>query len=100
MIDKPPPFQGLNIRIPIIISIEGGVYIMRYTIEYGVSGDGIIIYPRPYSIYLRGTIPHRCRAKCLGTFIHGKIQISGPLSWAPNKHMPFLDAMGFWRQYI
>ena len=25
-------------------------------IEYGVYGDLIIIYPKPYSIYLRGTI--------------------------------------------
>ena len=25
-------------------------------IEYGVYGDLIILYPKPYSIYLRGTI--------------------------------------------
>ena len=27
--------------------------------EYGVYGDLIIIYPKPYSIYLRGTIRFR-----------------------------------------
>ena len=37
--------------------------------EYGVYGDLIMLYPKPYSIYLRGTIG--CRAilssvKCLG----------------------------------
>ena len=26
------------------------------SIEYGVYGDHIILYPKPYSIYLRGTI--------------------------------------------
>ena len=25
-------------------------------IEYGVDGDLVIIYPKPYSIYLKGTI--------------------------------------------
>ena len=28
---------------------------METTMEYGVYGD-LIIYPKPYSIYLRGTI--------------------------------------------
>ena len=27
MINKPPPFKGLNIRVPIIIPIKGRVFI-------------------------------------------------------------------------
>ena len=33
-----------------------GVIVPLKWIEYGVYGDLIIIYPKPYSIYLRGTI--------------------------------------------
>ena len=33
-----------------------GVIIPLKLIEYGVYGDLIIMYPKPYSIYLRGTI--------------------------------------------
>ena len=33
-------------------------------IEYGVYGDFILIYPKPYSIYFRGTInPNRSLLK-------------------------------------
>ena len=32
-----------------------GIVPLKY-IEYGVYGDVIITYPKPYSIYLRGTI--------------------------------------------
>ena len=35
---------------------EGGSIVPLKYIEYGVYGDLIIIYPKPYSIYLRGTI--------------------------------------------
>ena len=31
-------------------------------IEHGVSGDLIVIYPKPYCIYLRGTIGFRASA--------------------------------------
>ena len=36
--------------------IEKGFIVPLKQIEYGVYGDFIIIYPKPYSIYLRGTI--------------------------------------------
>ena len=36
----------------------GCVVLLKY-IEYGVYGDLIILYPKPYSIYLRGTIGFR-----------------------------------------
>ena len=45
------------------------MHILRHTvivplkqIECGVYGDLIIIYPKPYSIYLRGTISPRQEA--------------------------------------
>ena len=52
------PFLGtLNIRCRITIGIQQGTIILTTTqIEYGIYGDLMIIYPKPYPIYLRGTI--------------------------------------------
>ena len=48
------------------------IHIIRKTsalrVEYGVCGDLIIIYPKPYSIYLRGTICHLCHIAKLPSF--------------------------------
>ena len=52
-----------------------GFIVLLKQIEYGVYGDLIIIYPKPYSIYLRGTIEFRVMA-C------GEIML-GPLAY-PN----------------
>ena len=35
--------------------VFGFMVTLKY-IEYGVYGDLIVIYPKPYSIYLRGTV--------------------------------------------
>ena len=42
-----------------IMKKKMGTTIWGLGIEYGVYGDLIIIYPQPYSIYLRGTIKLR-----------------------------------------
>ena len=34
-----------------------GLIVPLKQIEYGVDGDFIVIYPKPYFIYLRGSIP-------------------------------------------
>ena len=40
----------------IALAAAGILTIPLKYIEYGISGDLIIIYPKPYSIYLRETI--------------------------------------------
>ena len=47
-------------------SLDNGSFrVLLKWIEYGVHGDLIIIYPKPYSVYLRGTIRSRVRGSGL-----------------------------------
>ena len=44
-------------KMELLFRVQGLGYIVPLKwMEYGIYGDLIIIYPKPYSIYLRGTI--------------------------------------------
>ena len=56
----------LKAPAPLILNIHNMVIVPLKQIEYGIHGDLIIIYPKPYSIDLRGTLYHNGNIQYLG----------------------------------
>ena len=45
---------GIRDLLPVQLAVKELIVPLKY-IEYGLYGDLIIVYPKPYSIYLSGT---------------------------------------------